>query len=276
MIQILLFTSIKKKYLFQDSSWIHIKIKRDVHMGNHVKIIIDKLDASEIQNIRHYITNLHQLIGSDSILTILDPRYKNDYNQLINEYERLSGELPSVQIDSFYVSQYLKSELRDNVNQFTTDYIGDEKFTVEKKNGQRIFMQNGEVRIAIITNRAGKVTAVDFAKPGQKRPHQRVSVNSSGNIQVLRHFDEKTHLPALDEYLDTDLNTQMLVHFDERGLRTDYQLVGWDEPVVYSEVDLYEQWFNRVIKPDDYVINLNRHYDVLFEHKHDVTKVFLM
>ncbi|MFC6178472.1 hypothetical protein ACFQGR_03550 [Weissella sagaensis] len=245
-------------------------------MGNHVKIIIDKLDASEIQNIRHYITNLHQLIGSDSILTILDPRYKNDYNQLINEYERLSGELPSVQIDSFYVSQYLKSELRDNVNQFTTDYIGDEKFTVEKKNGQRIFMQNGEVRIAIITNRAGKVTAVDFAKPGQKRPHQRVSVNSSGNIQVLRHFDEKTHLPALDEYLDTDLNTQMLVHFDERGLRTDYQLVGWDEPVVYSEVDLYEQWFNRVIKPDDYVINLNRHYDVLFEHKHDVTKVFLM
>ncbi|UEG66745.1 hypothetical protein GZH44_08300 [Weissella hellenica] len=245
-------------------------------MVNHVKIIIDKLDASEIQNIRHYITNLHQLIGSDSILTILDPRYKNDYNQLINEYERLSGELPSVQIDSFYVSQYLKSELRDNVNQFTTDYIGDEKFTVEKKNGQRIFMQNGEVRIAIITNRAGKVTAVDFAKPGQKRPHQRVSVNSSGNIQVLRHFDEKTHLPALDEYLDTDLNTQMLVHFDERGLRTDYQLVGWDEPVVYSEVDLYEQWFNRVIKPDDYVINLNRHYDVLFEHKHDVTKVFLM
>ncbi|MDF8372261.1 hypothetical protein [Weissella paramesenteroides] len=245
-------------------------------MGNHVKIIIDKLDVSEVKTIKHYITNLYQIIGSNSILTILDPRYKNDYNQLINEYEQLSVELPNVQINSFYVSQYLKSERRDNVNQFTTDYIGDERFTVEKKNGQRLFMRNGEVRIAIITNQAGKVTAVDFAKPGQKRPHQRVSVNSSGNIQVLRHFDEKTHLPALDEYVDTDLNTFMLVHFDERGLRADYQLVGWDEPVVYSEVDLYDQWFDRVIKPDDYVINFDRHYDVLFENKHDVTKVFLM
>lgn len=245
-------------------------------MGNHVKIIIDKLDVSEVKTIKHYITNLYQIIGSNSILTILDPRYKNDYNQLINEYEQLSVELPNVQINSFYVSQYLKSERRDNVNQFTTDYIGDERFTVEKKNGQRLFMRNGEVRVAIITNQAGKVTAVDFAKPGQKRPHQRVSVNSSGNIQVLRHFDEKTHLPALDEYVDTDLNTFMLVHFDERGLRADYQLVGWDESVVYSEVDLYDQWFDRVIKPDDYVINFDRHYDVLFENKHDVTKVFLM
>ncbi|WP_404975205.1 hypothetical protein [Weissella paramesenteroides] len=245
-------------------------------MGNHVKIIIDKLGVSEVKTIKHYITNLHQIIGSNSILTILDPRYKNDYNQLINEYEQLSVELPNVQINSFYVSQYLKSERRDNVNQFTTDYIGDEQFTVEKKNGQRLFMQNGEVRIAIITSQAGKVTAVDFAKPGQKRPHQRVSVNSSGNIQVLRHFDEKTHLPTLDEYLDTDLNTFMFVHFDERGLRADYQLVGWGEPVVYSEVDLYDQWFARVIKLDDYVINFDRHYDVLFENKHDVTKVFLM
>lgn len=245
-------------------------------MENHVKIIIDKLDASEINKIKQYVVNLRQLIGSDLLLTILDPRYKDDYNQLINNYEQLAVDFPDVQIDSFYVSQYLQSERRDNVNQFTTDYIGDQKFTVEKKDGQRLFMQDDEVRIAIITNQSGKVTAVDFAKPGQKRPHQRVSVNSSGNIQVLRHFDEKTHLPALDEYLDTDLNTQMLVHFDERGLRADYQLVGWDEPVVYSEVDLYDQWFDRVIKSDDYVINLNRHYDVLFEHKHDVTKVFLM
>ncbi|KAA8442514.1 hypothetical protein FKV75_01005 [Weissella paramesenteroides] len=245
-------------------------------MENHVKIIIDKLDASEINKIKQYVLNLRQLIGSNLSLTILDPRYKGDYNQLINIYEQLAVDFPDVQIDSFYVSQYLKSERRDNVNQFTTDYIGDQKFTVEKKDGQRLFMQNGEARIAIITNQAGKVTAVDFAKPGQKRPHQRVSVNSSGNIQVLRHFDEKTHLPALDEYVDTDLNTFMLVHFDERGLRADYQLVGWDEPVVYSKVDLYEQWFNRVIQPDDYVISLNRHYDVLFEDKHDVTKVFLM
>lgn len=245
-------------------------------MGNHVKIVIHKLDAFEIKTIKHYVTNLRQLVGSDLSLTILDPRYKGDYNQLINSYEQLAIDFPDVQIDSFYVSQYLKSERRDNVNQFTTDYIGDQKFMVEKKDGQRLFMQNGEVRVAIITNQAGKVTAVDFAKPGQKKPHQRVSVNSSGNIQVLRHFDEKTHLPTLDEYLDTDLNTFMLVHFDERGLRADYQLIGWDEPAVYSEVDLYDQWFDRVIKLDDYVINLNRHYDVLFENKHNVTKVFLM
>ena len=245
-------------------------------MNNQVKIIIDKLEVHDIEIIKKYIANLSELVGSDLVVTILDPRYKGDYNQLINSYEQLAVDFPDVQIDSFYVSQYLKSERRDKVNQFTTDYIGDQKFTVEKKDGQRLFMQNGEVRIAIITNQAGKVTAVDFAKPGQKRPHQRVSVNSSGNIQVLRHFDEKTHLPVLDEYLDTDLHTQMLVHFDERGLRADYQLVGWDELVVHSEVDLYDQWFNRVIKPDDYVINLNRHYDVLFEHNHDVTKVFLM
>lgn len=245
-------------------------------MSNRVKIIINKLEDYDMEVIQHYLMNLRQIIGSEFMVTVLDPRYNNDYDKLIHEYEVVSQKIPNTQIDSFYLAQYLKSERRDNVNQFTTDYIGDQKFTVEKKDGQRLFMQNGEVRIAIITNQAGKVTAVDFAKPGQKRPHQRVSVNSSGNIQVLRHFDEKTHLPALDEYLDTDLNTQMLVHFDERGLRADYQLVGWNEPVVYSEVDLYDQWFNRVIKPDDYVINLNRHYDVLFEHKHDVTKVFLM
>lgn len=245
-------------------------------MSNQVKIIIDKLDAAEVTKIKRYMANLYQLIGSDTTLTILDPRYKGDYNQLISHYEKLSSEFPDIQIESFYVSQYLKSNQRDNVNQFTQDYIGNQKFTVEKKDGQRLFMQDGQVRIAIINNKAGKVTAVDFAKPGQKKPHQRVSVNTSGNIQVLRHFDDKTHLPVIDEYLDTDLNTQLTVHFDERGLRSDYQLVGWDEPIVYSEVDLYEQWFNRVIQPDDYVINMNRHYDVLFEHQHDVTKVFLM
>ena len=245
-------------------------------MSNQVKIIIDKLGTAEVTTIKHYMANLRQLIGSDFTLTILDPRYKGDYNQLINEYEKLSGEFPNINIESFYVSQYLKSNRRDNVNQFTQDYIGNQKFTVEKKDGQRLFMQDGEVRIAIINNKAGKVTAVDFAKPGQKKPHQRVSVNAAGNIQVLRHFDDKTHLPVIDEYLDTDLNTQLTVHFDERGLRSDYQLVGWDEPIVYSEVDLYEQWCNRVIQPDDYVININRHYDVLFEHQHDVTKVFLM
>ena len=245
-------------------------------MNNQVKIIIDKLGTTEVATIKRYMTNLQQLIGSDFAVTILDPRYKGDYNQLINEYERLSTEFPDIKIESFYVSQYLKSNRRDNVNQFTQDYIGDQKFTVEKKDGQRLFMQDGEVRIAIINNKAGKVTAVDFANPGQKKPHQRVSVNTSGNIQVLRHFDDKTHLPIVDEYLDTDLNPQLIVHFDERGLRADYQLVGWDEPVVYSEVDLYEQWFGRVIAPDDYVINMNRHYDVLFEHQHDVTKVFLM
>lgn len=146
----------------------------------------------------------------------------------------------------------------------------------KKKDGQRLFMQNGEIRIAIITNKAGKVTAVDFAKPGQKRPHQRVSVNSSGNIQVVRHFDDETHLPTVDEYVDTELNTQMAVHFDERGLRSEYQLTTLETPVVYSEIDLYEQWIDQIIRPEDYVINFNRHYDVLFENKHDVNKVFLM
>lgn len=246
-------------------------------MDNQVKIIIDKLENTDISAIKKYVANMSQLIGNSLALTILDPRYKGDYNTLIHEYEQLSKELPGVKIEGFYVSQYLHSDVRDNVNKFTKNYIGNQKMTVEKTaDGQRLFKQNDDVRIAIITNKAGHVTAVDFAKPGEKRPHQRVSVNSSGNIQVIRHFDTKTKLPLMDEYVDTELVPQLIVHFDERGLRSDYQLVGWDEPVVYDEVGLYEQWFDQIIAPDDYVINLNRHYDVLFENKHDVKKVFLM
>lgn len=246
-------------------------------MDNQVKIIIDKLEKANISAIKKYITNMSQLIGNSLALTILDPRYKSDYNTLIHEYTQLSKELPGVKIEGFYVSQYLHSDVRDNVNKFTKNYMGDQKMTVEKAaDGQRLFKQNGEVRIAIITNKTGMVTAVDFANPGEKRPHQRVSVNSAGNIQVIRHFDTKTKLPISDEYVDTELVPQLIVHFDERGLRSDYQLIGWDEPVIYDEVGLYEQWFDRIIAPDDYIINLNRHYDVLFENKHDVKKVFLM
>lgn len=246
-------------------------------MDNQVKIIIDKLEKTDVSAIKKYMTNISQLIGNATTFTILDPRYKGDYNTLIHEYEQLSKDIPNIKIDSFYLSQYLHSDARDNVNKFTKDYIGNQKMTVEKTaDGQRLFKQNGQVRIAIITNKAGIVTAVDFAKPGEKRPHQRVSVNSSGNVQVVRHFDTKTKLPIRDEYVDTDLIPQLVVHFDERGLRSDYQLLGWDEPLVYGEVDLYDQWFDRTIEPADYVINLNRHYDVLFENKHDVNKVFLM
>ncbi|WEA53644.1 hypothetical protein PWO95_03580 [Weissella paramesenteroides] len=246
-------------------------------MDNQVKIIIDKLGKADVNEIKKYVANMNKLIGNSLSLTILDPRYRGDYNLLIHEYDQLSRELPGVKIESFYVSQYLHSDVRDNVNKFTNNYIGDQKMIVEKMaDGQRLFKQNGDIRIAIITNRAGRVTAVDFAKPGEKRPHQRVSVNSSGNIQLLRHFNTKTKLPLTDEYLDTELVPQLVVHFDERGRRSDYQLLRYDEPVVYDEVGLYQQWFDKVINSEDYVINLNRHYDVLFESSHDVKKVFLM
>lgn len=246
-------------------------------MNNQLKIIVNNLDAQEVEKIQLYVKNLIQVSGENLAVTILDPRYNGDYNKLMKEYDDIVSSLPNSKISSFYISMYLHSDKEDNVKQFIKSYIGNEVFTPEKdQNGQQIFKQNGETRIKIITNKTGKITAVDFIKAGQTTPHQRISVNGTGNVQVIRSFSKKNRLPLKDEYVDTELQTQMLVHFDERGFRSDYQLISWGKPVVHSEIDLYEQWFNTVIEENDYVINMNRHYDVLFEHYHDINKIFLM
>lgn len=246
-------------------------------MNNQVKIIVNNLDAQEVKRIKLYVKNLIQIVGENLAVTILDPRYNGDYNKQLEKYDDIISVLPNSKINSFYISIYLHSDRQDNIKQFIESYIGKEKFTIEKnENGQQFLKQDGQTRVKVSTNMAGQITAVDFIKAGQNIPHQRVSVNSTGNIQVIRSFSGKDRLPLIDKYVDTELKTQMVVHFDERGFRSGYQLTSQEEPVVYSEIDLYEQWFNRVIEKDDYIINVNRHYDVLFEHYHDINKVFLM
>lgn len=246
-------------------------------MVNQVKIITDRFDSQKVVVVKKYLDNLRKIIGNEIEVTVLDSNYDDDYDKLVKNYEDISRELPGIKINNFYLSLYLCSNKKNNINEFTKKYIGNEKYTSETtKTGQKVFLQNGQVRIAIITDKNNKITAVDFFKPKQKLPHQRAFVNTSGNIQVIRQFGLKKDIPVSDEYVNTELNTELILKFDKKGLCSSYQLFGWKEKAVYSEIDMYDQWFDRTIKRDDYVINMNRHFDVIFKDKHNANNLFLM
>ena len=246
-------------------------------MGKDVKIIADKLDANEITVIQKYIQNIRQIINDEISVTILDSNYKSDYNVSMKHYDEIISKNPGVKIDNFYITHYLQSQEKNNINKFTKEYMRHEQFTSEKKkNGQRAFIEDGHVRVLINLNKAGTITNVDFFQKNQKNPHQRAFINSSGNIQCIRHFNVQKKIPTMDEYLDTNLRPYIMLKYDKKGLCSSYEFVNEVKRKFYSEIDLYEEWFNRVIKKEDYVINLNRHFDIIFRQKYAADRLFLM
>lgn len=246
-------------------------------MGKEVKVIADKLNDGEINLIQQYIKNLKQIFNDDFSVTILDSSYNTDYRYLLKVYGEIISKFPGIKINNFYIDYYLKSQKKNNINTFTTEYMKNEQFTAEeRKDGQRVFLKDGQVRVAINTNKSGSVTDVDFFQQNQKNPHQKAFINSNGNIQMLRYFNVKKKIIVKDEYLDTELMPFILLRFDKKGLCSSYEFVNEKTQKFYSQVDLYEQWFSKVIKDDDYIINLNRHFDIVFRQKRNVDRIFLM
>src|SRR5699024_373019 len=117
--------------------------------------------------------------------------------------------------------------------------------------------------------------AIEFSEVGDT-PYKKISVNRTGNVQVVRHFDKFTHKLLSDEYLDTNLSTKLKITFNAKGQRESYYLVSKGGKPVFSEVDLFDQWFEQVVKEDDYVINMNQEFNIVFANKHDSQRLFLM
>lgn len=246
-------------------------------MGKEVKVITNKLNENEINLIQRYIKNLKQIINDDVLVTILDLNYNVDYGSLCKNYDEIINKISDVKISNFYIDNYLKSQKKNNINSYTTECMKNEQFTSEeRKNGQRVFIKDGQVRVAINTNKTGLVTDVDFFQQNQKKPFKKAFINSHGNIQILRYFNVEKQLPVKDEYLDTELMPFIIMEFDKKGLRSSYEFTNKAKQKVYSQVDLYEQWFSEVINNNDYVINLNRHFDIIFRQKQNVDRIFLM
>lgn len=246
-------------------------------MVKAIKVITDKLNNDEVNQIQQYIKNLKQIVNDNVSVTILDSNYNIDYKNILKNYDEITSKIPDVKIKNFYIDHYLKSRMKNNINIFTKEYMKNQQFTPEeRKNGQRVFLQDGQIRVAINTNKSGLVTDVDFFKKNQTSPYQKAFINSNGNIQMLRYFNVKKKIPIRDEYLDTELMPFILLKFDKQGLCSSYEFVNETKQKVYSQVDLYEQWFNKTVNNNDYIINLNRHFDIIFRQKKDVDRVFLM
>lgn len=245
-------------------------------MTKQVKIIIERLNKNEIKKINNYIANFKQIVSEEIAVTILDPRHNADYNNLIEYYEYLNTKLPKVTIINFYLSFYFLSDVKGNVNKFTKQYIGNREFKrITSSNIQEYFLPSSQEIIRPIVNKDGNLSTLEILKKGDK-PHKKISVNRAGNIQVVRSFDKQTHVLLTDEYLDTQLNPRLKICFNNQGLRESYQLLGADKPLVFSEIDLFDQWFDQVVEYDDYVINMNHEFNIIFSNKHDGKKLFLM
>ena len=226
-------------------------------MGKEVKVITDKLDEDEIDLIQRYIKNLKQIVNDDILVTILDSNYNVDYDFLFKSYDEIISKMPDVKINNFYIDYYLKSQNKNNINTYTTECVKNEQFTSEKrKNGQRVFLKDGQVRVAINTSKTGLVTNVEFFQQNQTSPHKKAFINSHGNIQILRYFSVKERLPIKDEYLDTELMPFILLKFDKKGLCSSYEFTNEAKRKVYSQVDLYEQWFSEVINDNDFITRI--------------------
>lgn len=242
-------------------------------MDKQVKIIIERLNKKEIKKISNYLMNLKKVIGENISVTILDPRLNADYNNLIEYYEYIVPRLPGVNIENFYLSFHLISNEIGNVNSFIRNYIGKKK--VSRIQNKDYFLPEGQELIHPIFSQENLLLAVEFSKLGNK-PYKKISVNRTGNVQVVRTFDKETHALLSDEYLDTDLNTKLKISFNSKGQRESYYLVGKDRNIVFSEIDLFDQWFDQVVEKEDYVINMNQNFNVIFVNKHNSQKLFLM
>lgn len=238
-----------------------------------VVVIINQLNEAFKATLLMHLQRLETRYPSDQTpsftVEILDSRYHPNYAELKRQYETFKQDFTyPVSIKSVYLDQYFVSDKVGNVNGFTNNFLGTNSKSVrQNKAGNKTLMEiDGSIRVAINYAKNGQtIQSVDYANPGQNHPIMRALVNHDGNIQVLRHFNITTHKPGYDEYLDSELDTFMIVKYDQKGLRESYQFTHWGEEAVNSEIDLYMQWIRPEIDEDTIIVNYNRDLDILFE-----------
>lgn len=246
-------------------------------MSTQVKVVVDKLDESTLNKVREYANRLERLLFITPEVTILDPNYSANYPKSNQYQQQLMRMYPKFKIKNFYLDAYSVNNERGNAERFVNEELGKRKVVKEESaDGTILFKEGNHILVALKKGKEGRATAIDFAHKGHKKPYQRVSVNEDRNVQTIRIFNEDTNLPTEEYYVDSDLQPFLSVQFNEKGLREHYSLLKPQLPIVDSELDLYDQWFAMEICADDYVINLNKTFNVLFEEYEQLERIFLV
>lgn len=242
-----------------------------------VKIIVNTINKEVLKDIYKYVINLEKITKQHSNITILDSRYNKDYYVLKDDIKSFIGPINGLEVHNLYLQQYFSSRREHNINEYTNAFIDGKKIKVEEsQDGRRVFKNGSHTIVSINSSENDKVDLVEFFNKGHDIPFRRVSVNGHGNIQTIRTFDDKSGKAIYEEYVDCDLNPFIKIWFNKKGQKERYQLVGWNNPKVDSELDFNDCWVRKEICKDDYVINLNRDFDVLFSTFIEVEKLFLI
>ncbi|QIL50804.1 hypothetical protein G7084_05440 [Weissella coleopterorum] len=242
-----------------------------------VKVIVNTINKETLKEIYRYILNLEAYTHQQSRITILDPSYNKDYYTFEEKIKNILGSISDLEVHNLYLQQYFSSDRENNINEYTNNFINGQKIEVEKNDdGHRLFKSEGHTLVSIESDKNNKVNLVEFFNKGNKIPFRRALVNGHGNIQTIRTFDDKSGKAVYEEYVDANLVPFIKIWFNKKGQKESYQFIGWDEPVVNSEVDFNDCWIRKEIGVSDYVINLNRDFDVLFSTFVDVERLFLV
>lgn len=245
---------------------------------NQVKILISKMNASEFDKISRYVENLEKKIGQKVQATILDPRYHQDYFTFYNQWQALVGsKKDKFRVKNLYLDQYFKSNKENNMNDLIKSFLGDAKVSVNPdNNGEMLLLQDDMVRIKMKKNKSNFIQEIELFNHGDDKALMRALVNHKGNIQTIRTFNVSNGKAIYENYVDSNLKSFLKMEFNVKGQKNSYKFVGLDLNVVYSEIDLYDQWLKMELTDDDYIINLNRDFDVLFSNYVDVNKLYIL
>lgn len=245
-------------------------------MGTEVKIIIDKLDEETLKKATAYVKRLEAVTFGEFTTTVLSPNYGANYPTMKLNQSSLEKVFPQLNIKSFYVDPYYVSKNKNNVDRYIESNLKKYKVVETTDDQGNTLLKQGDDILAFLKYTRNRLDFVDFAKPGQKKPFKRIAVNSDRNVQTIRLFSKNSHLPREEYYVNDDLHPFLTVFFNEKGLRETYQLGEDNAPSVESELDLYALWFEQQINKSDYIINMNRNFNVLFEEYDDLEHVFLV
>lgn len=245
-------------------------------MEKEVKIIVDKLDETTLQHANEYIKRLEVVTFHSFTGTVLSPSYSADYPTMKETQDKLQQGFPNLTIKSFYVDPYYVSNKVNNVEEYIESNLKKYNVTEEQDDKGNTLLKQKDDILAFIKYTRNRIDFVDFAKPGETKPYKRISVNSDRNVQTVRLFTKNTHLPREEFYVNSNLYPFLTVNFNSKGLREAYRFGDENAPAVDSELELYALWFQENIQDTDYVVNMNRNFNVLFEQYDNLERIFLV
>lgn len=245
-------------------------------MGKEVKIIIDKLDEETLNQAAEYMQRLEAITFEALTGTVLIPNYGENYPTMKKHQIKLQQAFPHINIKSFYVDPYYVSNSKDNADRYIESNLKKYQIVKIQDDKGNTLLKQGEDILAFLKYTRNCLDFVDFAKIGQKKPYKRITVNSDRNVQTIRLFSKNGNLPREEYYVNSDLQPFLTVIFNSKGLRETYQLTDGKSAMVESELDLYALWFEQQISKTDYIINMNRNFNILFEEYDNLERIFLV